>query len=973
MKSMFIRLGLLALFITSLSGCSGSDGSAGPAGANGTNGTSAGTNASTMSPTAWANSQFSGQVTGVTIGSDGKPVVSFKVTDKDGNPVTGLGNTALSAANAASGVPAALQNVYFTMAKLIPGASGSPARWVSYIVTSNPTATAPTPTPRTPTTETVGTMVDNGDGTYKYTFFRAVTGGTGSVQETVNNFTYTGNNIKADLDDLTYDANATHRVAVVISGNARNTGTNTPDASTSTANPVAVALKTPVNFFYDFIPATGAVATDAQSKHVVDVNNCFSCHGGKFAGIAHGGSVLTGVGGTRQNTKLCVTCHTQQTVYGRGEATVTATSVDMKVGTTTTNYKISGQSPFYFPRWIHMIHMGENKAKTYLNPVVVALADARFPQDQRNCTKCHSNAPQADNWKTVPNRLACGGCHDGIDFATGTGYSVKQHRAARAMLTSAEYPATPAKITAKMLTLTPSGHLGGVQTSDANCALCHTADVIATQHKAVTTPIPAEATGYQFAPTVGNLPTGAKQITYVLNSVTLNASRNPVYKFKLQADGADVVFNTPSTTAELMNNFVGSTSLYVTFSVPRDGLAAPADWNAYVNADLLGVFRGTSGTIPASGVGAGTLSAAPDASGYYTLTQVGAAIPANATNMTGWMGLATGFAQTNIAGYAKLNVPAEAVSVVVTSTGNVARRAIVEKARCNSCHSRLGVFTSKVFHGGQRNNPQACAMCHRPDQTSGGWSSASIAYIHGIHGSAKRTVPFTWHTSNLGDETGNALAFQELGYPGLLRNCQQCHLPNTVNFGTGTAANNSNAKWAYENGNVPYYTVGQNKYLTAQTYNGYTYNAASGVCATSTTATTVTAAADAVTSPYVTKGAFATTTDYGPGFAYNFGAVAGTTSCTNSGVVLPGLAPGATREAADTTLVNSPIANACFACHTTPVAMSHMRGNGGYLYASRATVKAENGGVMGYREACIVCHGAGKVADAEVIHAQTMK
>jgi OmcA/MtrC family decaheme c-type cytochrome len=264
-------------------------------------------------------------------------------------------------------------------------------------------------------------------------------------------------------------------------------------------------------------------------------------------------------------------------------------------------------------------------------------------------------------------------------------------------------------------------------------------------------------------------------------------------------------------------------------------------------------------------------------------------------------------------------------------------------------------------------------MCHRPDQSSGGWSSASTAYIHGIHGGAKRTVPFTWHTSNLGDETGNANAFVELTYPGILRNCLQCHLPNTVNFGTGTATNSSNAKWAYENGKVPYYTVGQNKYLTAQTYNGYTYNAASGVCATSTTATTVTAAADAVTSPYVAKGLFASTTDYGPGFAYNFGAVAGTASCTNSGVVLPGLAPGATREAADTTLVNSPIANACFGCHTTPVAMSHMRSNGGYLYASRATVKAANGGTMAYTEQCIVCHGAGRVADAEAIHLQTMK
>ena len=62
-----------------------------------------------------------------------------------------------------------------------------------------------------------------------------------------------GNN-KADLGDLTYDANLTHRLTIQISGNAPGTGTNTPNGVQTTAG---VPLRAPVDVIYDFIPATG--------------------------------------------------------------------------------------------------------------------------------------------------------------------------------------------------------------------------------------------------------------------------------------------------------------------------------------------------------------------------------------------------------------------------------------------------------------------------------------------------------------------------------------------------------------------------------------------------------------------------------------------------------------------------------------------------------------------------------------------
>ena len=152
------------------------------------------------------------------------------------------------------------------------------SKWVSYIVTTVPTTTAAATGTR-PSTDSNGTLVDNGDGTYKYTFYRDIT----QVKAQVAGMTFTGANRAADLGDLTYDPNAVHRVAMSISGNVPGTGTNT-------ANEVQVVpgvpLAKPNNAIFDFIPATGkALApTDPGQRLIVDKASCNECHG-KLGGI----------------------------------------------------------------------------------------------------------------------------------------------------------------------------------------------------------------------------------------------------------------------------------------------------------------------------------------------------------------------------------------------------------------------------------------------------------------------------------------------------------------------------------------------------------------------------------------------------------------------------------------------------------------------------------------------------------------
>jgi OmcA/MtrC family decaheme c-type cytochrome len=116
--------------------------------------------------------------------------------------------------------------------------------------------------------------------------------------------------------------------------------------------------------------------------------------------------------------------------------------------------------------------------------------------------------------------------------------------------------------------------------------------------------------------------------------------------------------------------------------------------------------------------------------------------------------------------------------------------------------------------------------------------------------------------------------FFDVTYPGILNDCQTCHLPGTFDF-SATPANALSTRLLR--------TVGTGTYTASVSL-----------------------------SPYVTPG-----TDYGIGFSFN----------ATSGV---------TTAAAPTTLVLSPTVSACSACHDSTDAITHMKGNTGSFYAPRS-------------------------------------
>ena len=171
---------------------------------------------------AWAALTPTVTITGVTIASP--PVVSFTVIDGFGRPVVGLGNTSKSSTATVASYP----NLSFAIAKLVPGLVGSPSKWVSYVVTSVPSTTSAA-APSRPSTDNTGTLVDNGDGSYTYTFYRDIT----TIQSQLAGMTVSPPNNIADLGDVSYNPALTHRVTIALSGNAPATGSNTPTGASS--------------------------------------------------------------------------------------------------------------------------------------------------------------------------------------------------------------------------------------------------------------------------------------------------------------------------------------------------------------------------------------------------------------------------------------------------------------------------------------------------------------------------------------------------------------------------------------------------------------------------------------------------------------------------------------------------------------------------------------------------------------------
>ena len=254
---------------------------------------------------------------------------------------------------------------------------------------------------QTPSTDSYGTLTYLGGGQYKYVFATDIT----KVKAFVDAST---DPIKADVGDTTYDASLPTRVVIQIAGAARGTGTNTADGVQVAP---AVNLGNPLNLVWN---------STAPQRDIVAIESCNNCH----SALAFHGS------GARVDTDYCVVCHTNQRKYNADgvrarhlHAGVDDGSTEVVPSWNTEPRKFpDGNAMRDFPIMVHSIHAGEQLPVRRRPAPASSTTSTRSRSRSRWATasvphRTGPNAtPQGDNWKNNPSRIACGACHNNINF-----------------------------------------------------------------------------------------------------------------------------------------------------------------------------------------------------------------------------------------------------------------------------------------------------------------------------------------------------------------------------------------------------------------------------------------------------------------------------------------------------------------------------------------------------------------------------
>ncbi|MDH3715057.1 MAG: OmcA/MtrC family decaheme c-type cytochrome [Gammaproteobacteria bacterium] len=528
---------------------------------------------------------------------------------------------------------------------------------------------------------------------------------------------------------VTYDQNATHRLGIQTRG----------------------GLPT-VNATYDFVPASGAT-TGIPRRDIVKTETCNGCHNELEA---HDG---------REETKYCVTCHNPSSKDANS-----GNILDFKV-------------------MIHKLHRGEDLSTDYtiwgFRDRKHDFSDVVFPQDIRACETCHvpddDNAPQAGNWQTNPSIAACGACHDDIDFSVDGD-------------------------------ITAGGHPGGIVDETTDCLFCHQSGRIGrsiAESHTIRERVLAERFQYNIISVNPVTPGGPPPV--VTFSITDPTNNNAFW------DLTDPAFTTGGGVSRLAvligwdsRDHAGNPSLQVEFD--NAGATSPG---LPVSIDAL--LDPAQGGIPG---GTGTAVPVPGNPGQYQVTSP-VPIPA-ALNGTQHIGVVAieGHPAGQVAPdknppnltYA-LRIPVPSAIEEFPIAGDVKeRRQIVSTEKCNTCHFALSM------HGNNRNiaDELMCVICHNPNATDANarpslvratrvGDPATLAadakreesidikrMIHAIHAGAqsghgvRENGLVVWGFPGFGNAFGGGCPtnecehdFSEVRFPGILSDCETCHLEGT--------------------------------------------------------------------------------------------------------------------------------------------------------------------------------------------------
>jgi len=267
--------------------------------------------------------------------------------------------------------------------KLAPAGGGfSYNRWVPYLWRSETVSGIGFPNPDGTQvnqgyreSSSAGTLVNNGGGSYTYTFGKNLTQAT----------------LPVGGAPIAYERNRTHRVSVYMGGHNGPTGEGD----------------------FDFVPDGTA---GSGTRNIVQTATCKKCHGPEFAG--HGGDRVTVEG--------CATCHSPDSYDAQSGESIELAVMLHKIHAGNELASVAGDDGAYYDNpWTAGDETADNGeyALWGRNTTKVSWEHAAFPAVLANCQACHTGSGEdVSNWKAVPSRAACGSCHDDVDFASGEGH-----------------------------------------------------------------------------------------------------------------------------------------------------------------------------------------------------------------------------------------------------------------------------------------------------------------------------------------------------------------------------------------------------------------------------------------------------------------------------------------------------------------------------------------------------------------------
>jgi OmcA/MtrC family decaheme c-type cytochrome len=484
-------------------------------------------------------------------------------------------------------------------------------------------------------------------------------------------------------------------------------------------------------------PGKGALTLQRET---VATAACNGCH-----------NPLAVHGGGRREARLCVLCHTQQLVD-----TETGNHLDFKVmihkihrgkelpsvaaGPVGTRYAVGNA---VFSEKVQVCALGPKEGAPCTGDADcetgtctgTAAAGIGFPQDLRNCAKCHTGGATAHTFKTLPSTPACVACHDNVNPSTAT-------------------IVTP--LQSNLGTLAAgANHDGGAQ-PEAACAGCHT---------------PGGGTA---ADEAGISVTGA-------HTIPQRSQQLPGLVAELL--GASGTAGNGITIRFRLKNGDGT---------PIISLAAPVGQISVRASGPTTDFGGSSRPMLSQNV-SGAIG--PDADNAFTFTTTGAnRLPIDAAgtwrvglearraltiNLIGGPTTVTEFAQNPVLDFS------------VDGSPVARRRTVVAIDNCQECH---GTF-SKDFsvHGGSRNQTNHCVICHNPNVSDFARRANAFTFganpalenqpinlkhlLHKVHtGEQLQNKPYIVYGFGSAPKNYTAFDFSEIRFPGDRRDCVTCHI-----------------------------------------------------------------------------------------------------------------------------------------------------------------------------------------------------